>query len=321
MSMAILDLLGPRHRLGTTAVARRVRADGVIRGDLWIVGHGDPLVDRNSLRNLARRLEARGVSRIRGSVRGSERGFARDWFAPGWKEYFPREQVALPTALTFRGNRDGSRHIRDPERRAARFVTRVLERNGIPVAGRPGSGHHDPGLPTVASVASLELRRILSKVNRDSSNFGAEVLGKLLGALTLGRPGTIAKGAAAIERYARRHGAGIVARDSSGLSYRNRVSPGGLVRLLGAAQRAPWWVPLRDGLPTGGQGTLEHRLHGVPVRAKTGTLRDISALSGWVRLRKTGRWASFSILSSHMPTSRAKDLEDAVVRTLWRRAR
>jgi D-alanyl-D-alanine carboxypeptidase/D-alanyl-D-alanine-endopeptidase (penicillin-binding protein 4) len=64
-----------------------------------------------------------------------------------------------------------------------------------------------------------------------------------------------------------------------------------------------------------GEGTLGGRLAGLEVRAKTGTLiGDISALSGYVRLR-SGRWASFSVMSE-LPKDEAVALEDAIVRAI-----
>jgi D-alanyl-D-alanine carboxypeptidase len=78
---------------------------------------------------------------------------------------------------------------------------------------------------------------------------------------------------------------------------------------------------LRSGLPRGDQGTLEDRLEGIPVRAKTGTLTDTSTLSGWVRLRKTKQWAAFSIMSSGMSKTTAAKVEDRIVRILRRSAR
>jgi D-alanyl-D-alanine carboxypeptidase/D-alanyl-D-alanine-endopeptidase (penicillin-binding protein 4) len=113
----------------------------------------------------------------------------------------------------------------------------------------------------------------------------------------------------------------VNAYDSSGLSYGNRITPRGMVRLMGVAERAPWGGALKATLPGPGLGTLEHRLLGVPVRAKTGTLEDVSALSGWVLLDRTGHWARFSILSSGFAAWRAKDIEDGIVRTLWRYGR
>jgi D-alanyl-D-alanine carboxypeptidase/D-alanyl-D-alanine-endopeptidase (penicillin-binding protein 4) len=78
---------------------------------------------------------------------------------------------------------------------------------------------------------------------------------------------------------------------------------------------------LRNGLPTGGEGTLEDRLHGVPVRAKTGTLSGVSTLSGWVRLKRAGSWGEFSIMSRGMSKTRAANMEDRIVRLLRKRAR
>jgi hypothetical protein len=40
----------------------------------------------------------------------------------------------------------------------------------------------------------------------------------------------------------------------------------------------------------------------------------VSALSGWVWLEKTGEWAEFSILSSGFDDSRAKQIENRIVR-------
>ena len=109
----------------------------------------------------------------------------------------------------------------------------------------------------------------------------------------------------------------LEAKDGSGLSYANRVSPRGLVRLLGHVEEtAPYYAALRRGLPAAGQGTLEDRLGGVRLRAKTGSLDGVSALSGWVRLKRTGSWAEFSILSGGMPYYTAKGVEDRIMRVL-----
>jgi D-alanyl-D-alanine carboxypeptidase len=76
----------------------------------------------------------------------------------------------------------------------------------------------------------------------------------------------------------------------------------------------------RDALPEPGQGTMKGRLKGVPVHAKTGTLTGISALSGWVFVRRLRTWAEFSILSQGLSKDMAVDIEDRVVRLLWKSA-
>jgi D-alanyl-D-alanine carboxypeptidase len=173
-------------------------------------------------------------------------------------------------------------------------------------AGREPAGR----LRTLAAVRSAPLVDILRRQNVDSLNLDAEVLTKMLGASELGPPGSIAKGALAIRRWARRHGVKVVAHDGSGLSYTNRITTDGLVRLLSAASGSA----LRSTLPTAGEGTLAGRLSGLRVRAKTGTLlQQVSALSGWVWLQRSRRWAEFSILSRGLAKSQAVAVEDGLV--------
>ena len=320
LSMALLERLGPDATLVTQAATEPPVAAGVIPRDQWILGSGDPDVRATTMRLLAQRIRDAGVVRVEGSVLGSTGFFKRDWFAPGWKPYFPRTQVALPTALTFEGNQAGGVHVRDPELRAARALRRELRDLGISVGGPAGSWKAPPGLSPVAEVASDPLAELLDTMNRYSSNFWAEVLGKRLGVEASGPPGSIAKGAAALHSYSAGHGVVVKARDASGLSYANRVSPAGLAGLLDTAEEAPWGEALRDGLPQGGQGTLRGRMRHVPVHAKTGTLTSISALSGFVWLRRAETWVSFSILSSGLSKDRAVLMEDRVIRILWREA-
>jgi D-alanyl-D-alanine carboxypeptidase len=317
LSMAILDRLGPEATFVTQAATAAPVTTGVIDGDLWILGSGDPDIRASTMRRLAKVISAAGVVRIEGSVLGSTGYFKRDWFAAGWKRDFPRTQVALPTALTFEGNQAGGVHIGDPELRAARALTGELRRIGVSVAAPAGAAKAPAGVVPVAEVASDPLIDLVETMDRYSANFWAEVLGKRLGAEVSGPLGTIAKGAGAIHAFAGGHAVVVRSRDSSGLSYGNRVSPSGMVRLLDDAEDAPWGEALREALPEGGQGTLHGRLRHVPVHAKTGTLTSISALSGWVWLRHDQVWAEFSILSRGLPKDVAVRVEDRVVRILW----
>ena len=318
LSMALLKRIGGGMTIPTRLFAtERMGADDVLDGNLWIVGHGDPEIDAHDMADLSRSLVDAGVDRVRGRVFGATGPFARDWWAPGWRDYFPDVYIALPTALTFRFNEGaGGRHLRDPERLAAKALTKKLEARGIEVTGRPGLGSPPPGLVSMATVRSDPLATIMRRMNLVSSNFRAEVLGKLLGAKRLGSPGTIAKGARVIEGFADAQGVRLEAHDGSGLSYDNRVSADGVVEMLRVAEQAPWGDMLRGTLPAGGEGTLEDRLQTVTVRAKTGTLIEVSALSGWVWLEREDAWAAFSILSSGMNTDHAKSIENRIVRVV-----
>jgi serine-type D-Ala-D-Ala carboxypeptidase/endopeptidase (penicillin-binding protein 4) len=310
LAMTMYDTLGPDLRI-RTSVAVTPGQTGKVH-NLWILGRGDPTVNDSTMRTLAHELIDAGITRVSGRIVGATTYFARDWDAPGWHDD-ARDYVNRPTALTFEGNHDA-----DPERQAAKSLTRRLEDLGVHVDGRPASGDPPDGLDTVAFERSASLQRLFTRTLRPSDNFMAETLGKRLGLETNGAPGTIAKGAAAIKAWTDSHGTDFRLNDNSGLSYRDRVTADGIVRLLWFAEDQPWGPELRDALPTGGQGTLVNRLHGIDVRAKTGTLDGVSALSGWV---KTGpdAWTEFSILSQGLSKTTASGIEDRIVQIIDRR--
>jgi D-alanyl-D-alanine carboxypeptidase/D-alanyl-D-alanine-endopeptidase (penicillin-binding protein 4) len=319
LSMALLDHFGSDHRVATIAAAGDTQGS-VVRGDLWILGRGDPEIGPARLRALAAAIDEAGVARIRGRVMGATTYFRHDWWAPGWKRGITRQYVALPSALTFDHNVVNGRRIHDPELRAAASLTAQLEQRGIRVRGRPGAGSPQRNLSPVAEIRSRPLKALLTKMDRPSDNYYAEVLGKMLAADVAGPPGTIAKASSAIERFTDSHGADFTLLDSSGLSYANRVTADGIVDLLAFADTTNWGADLRSALAAGGQGTLLHRLNDVRIRAKTGTLDGVSALSGWIWLEHDARWVEFSILSSGMSKDTAVRIEDKIVHLLGERA-
>jgi D-alanyl-D-alanine carboxypeptidase/D-alanyl-D-alanine-endopeptidase (penicillin-binding protein 4) len=262
---------------------------------------------------------AAGLEVVRGRVIAALGPFVRDTTAPGWKSWFDDVLVPPPTALTFRGNRTRfGAPAAVPEQRAAAALSRMLENRGVRVSGAPTAGRSRAGLVTLAGVAR-PLVGALTRMDQVSDNFAAEVLGKRLGLEAHGR-GSIAGGAAAVCGFEAAVGVTATCRDSSGLSYANRQTARGMVRLLLHAQRQPWGPDLRTALPRGGAGSLQGRLTDVHVRAKTGTLTRVSALSGWVRAESDGGWLAFSIMTRGIDSGRAKLLEDRVVHLLAARA-
>jgi D-alanyl-D-alanine carboxypeptidase len=313
LSMALLDRFGARYQVQTTVEGPRPK-DDLVGGNVWLVGHGDPELNDAALERLAGKVRASGIRRVRGSVIGVTNTFTRERWAPGWQP-IALQFIALPTALTFDANSSPAGFVFDPERRAAATLTADLHTLGVHVSGRARADRAPAAAQDIlATIRSAPLIDILRRQNRDSLNLDAEVLTKLLGAASYGPPGSIAKGARTIHRWAQRHHIDVVAHDGSGLSYTNRVSTNGIVQLLSAASREPWGSALRSTLPAAGQGTLAGRLLGLRVRAKTGTLlKQVSALSGWVWLQRPHRWAEFSILSRGLSKPQAVALEDGIV--------
>jgi murein peptide amidase A len=312
LSMALLAHFGPAYRIPTMIDGRRP-ANGIVDGDLWLVGHGDPEVNDAALQRLARALSARGIRAVHGSLIGVTDTFTRERWAPGWRP-IALQFIALPTALTFDANTGPRGFVFDPERRAAAVLTADLRALGVRVRKPAEAGARPAHTRVLATIRSAPLASILRRQNAGSLNLDAEVLTKMLGAAIFGPPGTIAKGARAIRRWARQRRVTIVARDGSGLSYANKISTNGLTRLLAATRSEPWARTLRSTLPTSGEGTLAGRLRGLRIRAKTGTLIErVSALSGWAWLQRSRRWGEFSILSRGLQKPQALALEDRLV--------
>jgi len=310
LSMALFDELGPGRRITTRVLSAKATGDV---GNLWVAGGGDASMvsgfgdsTRTGVQRLAKRIERAGIERVRGSVIVDSSLFANDWHAPGWQPW-SRDFANRPTALAVDGNVSPN-----PPLAFGTALTDALEKRGIAVGQGPRSSRVPARVRVIARVPSAPLRTLITHMNVTSSNFYAEMLGKFLGARVFGPPGTMSKGARAIEQFAARHDVELIANDSSGLSYANRVSARDLVALLEHARRQRWGRALSHSLPGPGQGTLASRLAGVPVHAKTGTLwNGASALVGWVRLR-TGGIAEFAILSH----GSRKSIENAIVKRI-----
>lgn len=113
--------------------------------------------------------------------------------------------------------------------------------------------------------------------------------------------------------------------DGSGLSSVNFTSPQQTTNLLIAAQSQPWFNTWYNSLPVAGNsdplvgGTLRSRMVNTPaagnVRAKTGSLDSVSALSGYVT-SADGERLVFSIMENNYIGSSVKPLEDAIAITL-----
>jgi D-alanyl-D-alanine carboxypeptidase/D-alanyl-D-alanine-endopeptidase (penicillin-binding protein 4) len=311
-TMAALDRFGSSHRFTTSAAGNGASRRGVLRGDLWLVGSGDPELTGARLARLASRLRAAGLRRVEGDVIGDRCAFDRGWWAPGWIPGLSRSYVNRPTALGF----DANRSAFPPEHLAAQVLSTALARTGIRVQGDARMGCLGEGSQPLAAVRSAPLRSILRRQNHGSINFDAEMITKALGARG-SRRGSTASGARAIEAWAAGLGVEVDAYDGSGLSHRDHVTTTGLVTLLLTAMRRRWGIALLRSLPGGGEGTLAGRLAGIPVNAKTGTLfvTPVSALSGYVRDAE-GRLVAFSILSRGLDKSTAVAIEDRVVAIL-----
>lgn len=194
------------------------------------------------------------------------------------------------------------RSVIDPVGYAGAVFTLQLSALGIAVDGAVQAGAPPAPGVTLHAFEGQDMGELLRLLGKYSSNFIAEALVKAMGVHAFGGTGTWETG---MEAMRLRLGAlgldldGSRLVDGSGLSRDNRVSPRLLVHALRAA-RASFQVgpEILASFPiAGGDGTLEKRAAAAAgaVRAKTGLLTGVTALSGFAE-RADGRVAAFSIL-------------------------
>ncbi|MBA3380263.1 MAG: D-alanyl-D-alanine carboxypeptidase/D-alanyl-D-alanine-endopeptidase [Actinobacteria bacterium] len=321
VSFAALRLLGPGYRFRTEVAGRGELTDHVWRGDLFLVGYGDPTLTPADLDALARDVAAWGIRRVTGRVLGDERHFDSLRGAPSWLPWFVGQESAPISALSVddivTSGADSSASA------AARAFTLALARRGISVTRSSGAGNAPADVLPLALDLSDPLAEIVRTMNRESDNFIAEMLLKELGA-GIARRGSTPTGAEVVLTELREAGVptnGVRIADGSGLSRADRLTTEALVAILRKGSADP---AIRDAFVTslavaGISGTLKRRLDRRSTRgrviAKTGTTRVSSALAGFVRRRYV-----FAIIQngSPVPYWTARQAQDRFVTVLAR---
>ena len=300
-----LVTLGEDYRTETDVLGRGTQDGTTWRGNLLLVGHGDPTLSTVSLLFLAREVRALGIRHVTGGVLGDESYFDARRTGAGWKSWFYVNECPPLSALTVDRGRYNGRTSREPALAAALIFRNALRQVGVSVGGT-GLGKGRDSDAVLASVQSPPLAQILAWMGRVSDNFTAELLLKQIGAESA-QPGTSAGGAALVRSTLADAGVpltGVRLVDGSGLSSLDRLTARALAGILRVAWTDPDVRPYFTAvLPIAGiSGTLHDRMRAPPARgnvqAKTGTTSIASALSGYVRKRYV-----FSVLQNGSPVS------------------
>jgi serine-type D-Ala-D-Ala carboxypeptidase/endopeptidase (penicillin-binding protein 4) len=215
------------------------------------------------------------------------------------------------------------RRVEDPRLLAGYALKAVLNDLGIEVKGDIRSGA--TGSHTLlARHQSAPLAALLLPVGKQSDNFYAEMILKALGGEKKGKPAQTAGGAELATKLLTQIGAldnGVVVKNGSGLFDANRATAHELATLLRWAYREPSIQgEVLTHLSIGGvDGTLHGRFRSEharrAVRAKTGTLDDAVALSGYVLAPPGKSPVAFSILINNCKgkVSQARGFADKLV--------
>ena len=293
--------------------------DGVLRGDVFLVGGGDPTLAGGHLKRLAQGLTRQGVRAIEGRVYGDESLFDDRRGGPRTRFAFDGYMGGVLSAVAYRRGFD--KKLSPPADAADRFAA-YLRLAGVAVPAGGHAGIAPPGAQEIARVASPTMRDMAAMVNGASDNFAAEMLFKGLGA-QFGSGGTHAAGQGVVRSTMKGLGLTPTVSDGSGLSRSNRTTPRQVVRLFEQmAERPDEGMALRASLPVAGRsGTLTRRMRGTPAqrrcRAKTGTLNGVSSLAG-VCVTGAGDDVAFAFLLNGVNTTSAKRIEDRMAAAIAR---
>lgn len=395
---AALDVLKPEYRFKTEVYVDSFK-NGVIEGNLYLKGYGDPILMDEQLWTIARDVAYRGVVQLTGSVLADDFYFDDQRYGRGWGELGPEAFNAPIGALSLNfntfvitavpGPRAGQpprvflmppdKHLEVTNRAqtsaggAARIrVVEVADKvNAYDVIGYVPIGSDittvrrnvgDPGLYTAGSFEaylmswgivtpgkigrkqapksawllntyqSPPLSQAIWSMGKISNNFVSEQILKTMGAEATpeGKPkvGTFEGGVQVVQKYL--NGLGIapdsyVMVDGSGLSRLNRLTPRQLATVLSFVYKNPSYRPeFIASLGVGGvDGTVEDRFQNVTfrrrVRAKTGHLNGVNAISGYLET-DSGAMLAFSIILNDFKGyhSSVERLEERILATLSR---
>jgi D-alanyl-D-alanine carboxypeptidase/D-alanyl-D-alanine-endopeptidase (penicillin-binding protein 4) len=356
-----LSMLGPDYRWRTSAYADgTLDANGILHGNLYIRGTGDPKLVPEELIDLVQKIRKAGINGIDGALVLDKQyfdistrdlpPFDDDITAPynvgpdpllyAFKsltftmtpspdgrvaiDVLPElSQLRIDNALRetrgpCRGDVPTPRITQQPDGTVvAEFTGELSERcgprsinmavldhsaffaggflalwqqSGGTFAGTTRDGAVPPGARLVAIHDGPMLAGIVHDINKFSNNTMARNLFLTLGAVKLKPPATLPKAREAVETFLQRQGldtAYLTIDNGSGLSRDARVTALTLADVLQAANASPVAQDFVNSLPiVGVDGTMRNRLTTAPVdgnaHIKTGTLRDVRAIAGYV---------------------------------------
>ena len=205
----------------------------------------------------------------------------------------------------------------DPALLGAGALRQALREQGIEVRGPVRRGAAPKGATLVHRHYSIRLGDMVPQLNRKSDNFFAEHFWKAAAARAIGE-GSYPRGGPASALFFHQRAnvpfGEIWQADGSGLSAQNRTSAFALVSALAYAHQRPWSKEFHESLALGGDagGTLRRLFNSGNAKgnlhAKTGYIRGVRSLSGYVKTRD-GELVVFSFIYNGANTSGARGIQ------------
>ena len=178
--------------------------------------------------------------------------------------------------------------------------------------------------PTTNVYLVAEIKHPISQAIKailmDSNNFVAETVFKLAGAKFVNNTGSLQHSQEMLNAYFNKIGIDaqdIKIVDGSGVSKNNIITANFMTDYLVKQFKNE---TLKNSMPTAGEGTLKNRMLYFKdnLRAKTGTLSDVSSIAGYITSR-SGKTYAFDIMINDPKTKSndKKSLEEYIIRDIY----
>jgi D-alanyl-D-alanine carboxypeptidase/D-alanyl-D-alanine-endopeptidase (penicillin-binding protein 4) len=215
--------------------------------------------------------------------------------------------------------------LRRPEYYTGTLFKESLRHAGILVHGNVVNAVTPIGLREIAQHYQ-PIEKMITNMNKVSDNLSAENVLKILGITMNGIPGSAKSGIVVVKRFLFNLGidtSKLFIVDGSGVSRYNLLSADQLVQFLTAMYKQPRLFPIfYNSLPLAGvDGTLARRMTTYPaaynLHAKTGNLKGVSCLSGYV-LTRDGEMLVFSMMMQNFmtPSTNYHQVQDRIATLL-----
>lgn len=311
-AIAAIDRLGGSFQFKTTLSYTGAIEDGVLNGDVYLVGGFDPRFNSDDMGSFVDGIRRMGIDTIRGRIVADKSMKDADMLGEGW--CWDDDNPVLSPLLISR---------RDVF--VKRFVDRLRDEGVVveadTVAGRQPGGAYEVGTRTHT------IDQVLMPMMKESDNLCAEALFYQLGASTGAHPATARDARTVVRRLVEKVGlrpSDYRIADGSGLSLYNYVTAELEVMLLRYAyQNTNIYMHLLPSLPVAGEdGTLRRRMRGTftsgNVKAKTGSVTAISSLAGYCTAAN-GHVLCFAIINQGIRRgSEGRAFQDRVCEALCR---
>lgn len=300
-----LGVLGPDYRFPTEIYTTGNLAGDTLQGDVVIKGYGNPDFREGDFRQLLQALRARGIRNIAGNFVIDKTYFS----VPNQASIDGNEGAAynaLPEALLY--NERGSCYSIPGKAGQVQRICPIAPRNSGDLnanlygdfwriwvgemGGQVGGGLEIAPTPSGAQLVQTHhsdpLSVIIREINKDSNNVMARQLLLAMGAKQYGAPGTTQKGAAAVGQWLESRGlhfSNLSIENGCGLSRVERISAREMGEMLVDIYNSPYRDEMLSSMAIlGVDGTVKNRMRNLAGRGKfkTGTLRDVRALAGYL---------------------------------------